>query len=105
MSELRTAFKLDRERPPAVNAAGELEDQAPETLTYTALWYVESATGDGYNEPFVPAYPVIDAVLDATGKDVSEDSAVMAAADNAVNAEYNTANHDDGREDFGPFEG
>lgn len=102
MSELRTEFKVERELPPAVNAAGELEDQSPELVTYTALWYVEGASGDGYNEPHTPAYPVIESVVDALGNDVSDDGDIMAAADDAVNAAYNTGGADGG-EDFGPF--
>lgn len=111
MSELRTEFKVERELPPAANAAGELEDQSPEIVTYTALWYVEGASGDGYNEPYVPAYPVLESVVDANGVVMVDVDGVYhpGAGDlynrglDAMNAEFNTANHD-GEEDFGPFE-
>lgn len=102
MNEIRTEFTMDRERPPAVNAAGELEDQEPETVTYTALWYVEPAENGGRESPSYPAYPVVESVLDPEGKDVSDDRDVMVAADNAVNAAYNDSKHD-GEEDFSPY--
>lgn len=90
---------MERELPPAVNAAGELEDQAPEEVTYTAIWYVEPASGDGYHEPYTPAYPVVESVVDSLGVEVSDDHDVMSAADNAVNAAFNQG-CSDGEEDF-----
>lgn len=105
MNAIRTQVLVDRELPPTVNAAGELEDQDSETVEYTALWYVEGPSGDGRNEPFTPAYPVIDAVVDAAGVDVSDDPDVMSAAENAVNAAFNAGTDafewDDGFPDHG----
>jgi hypothetical protein len=94
VSLLRTEFKVERQRPPAVNAGGLLEDQDPETVTYTAHWYVEGASGDGYHEPHTPAYPVIESIVDPLGLDVASDSELMDAASNAVQGEFNLMSAD-----------
>ena len=103
MSSLRTEFAVERERPPVVNDAGELEDQEPEEVTYTAIWYVETATGDGYNEPNTPAYPVIESVVDANGVTMADEGDLYNTGLDAINAAFNQGNSD-GEEDFDPFD-
>lgn len=102
MSTLRTDFEVERELPPAVNAAGELEDQSPEVTTYTAIWYVEGASGDGYNEPYIPAYPVLESVVDANGVVMHDEGDLYNTALDAVNAVFNLGRADGGGDDYGP---
>lgn len=94
MTDLRTDFTVERERPPVVNDAGELEDQEPEILTFTAIWYVEPAENGGRESPSWAAYPEVESIVDSQGREVSSDRELMVAADNAVNAAFNEGSAD-----------
>lgn len=94
MNDLRTDFTVERERPPVVNAAGELEDQEPEVITYTAIWYVEPAENGGRESPSWAAYPEVESIVDSQGRAVPADREILAAADNAVNAAFNEGSAD-----------
>lgn len=81
-------FTLGRERPPRVNAAGELEDQSPAEEVYTVHWYVEPAENGGHESP---AHPVIESVVsETTGEEVTDEEILNHATD-VVDAEFNTA--------------
>lgn len=90
----RTDFTMERERPPALIASGELEDQAPEEVTYTAIWTVEARQNGGRTDPSWDAYPSLYSVLDAQGEEAPDESNINDAATNAIEAAFNQLSHD-----------
>jgi len=97
---MEARFTMYRDLPPAVGAAGELEDQEPTEVTYVASWRVVPAEGDGYNGPHIPAYPVVESVVDALGNDMGDDREVLEAANNAMYTAFVLGADDE----FDPFD-